>query len=209
MSETSTLNPPAPITATALLDRLPDSFATHLVTHKGCPRRTRMQLDLLLLAIEALNLKGSHDILYLARQLELETIIPNRVTLWCIRNTNPLRRLSRRRAMSLIEAKALTLITCQLARRLNLVIRKLLNDAQQLQERNQSLDKNPHLANYLERFRAHFRSRMNPRRSAVLIYDTDDKLNDLALNLLAKLLFCTGTAGIERLWVSLFNGEVV
>jgi len=28
------------------------------------------------------------------------------------------------------------------------------------------------------------------------------------LNLLSKLLFCTGTAGMQRFWVSLFDGEV-
>jgi len=64
------------------------------------------------------------------------------------------------------------------------------------------------LGEYLERFRVHFRSRMNPRRSTVVAYSSDDKLNALALDLLAKLLFCTGTAGMSRFWISLFDGEV-
>jgi hypothetical protein len=49
---------------------------------------------------------------------------------------------------------------------------------------------------------------MNPKRSLVAAYDSDDKLNELALNLLSNLLFCTGTAGMQRFWVSLFDGEV-
>jgi hypothetical protein len=70
------------------------------------------------------------------------------------------------------------------------------------------LEQNLRLSNYLERFRAHFKSRMNPRRSGVIAYNSDEKLNELALELLGKLLFCTGTAGMQRLWISLFDGEV-
>ena len=40
-----------------------------------------------------------------------------------------------------------------------------------------------------------------------MVYD-DEKLNQLALNLLSQLLFYTGTAGTQRLWNSLFDGEV-
>jgi hypothetical protein len=49
---------------------------------------------------------------------------------------------------------------------------------------------------------------MNPKRAAVMAYSTDEKLNMLALSLLSQLLFCTGTAGVQRLWNSLFDGEV-
>jgi hypothetical protein len=49
---------------------------------------------------------------------------------------------------------------------------------------------------------------MNPRRTKVAIYQDDDTLNQLAISLLGKLLFCTGTLGTQRLWMSLFDGEV-
>lgn len=199
--------PPTPTADPSIaspLDRLPDFD----LADRGCPRRTRTQIDLVLLAIEALNLKGTHDILSLIRQLELTSIIPNRVALWRVRCTNPLRRLSRRRAMTIDEGKALTIIACHIARRLNLVIRQLLGEAVKLRDRGKPYSDNPHLGRYLERFRVHFRSRMNPRRAAIMLYDTDDKLNDLAIELLTKLLFCTGTSGLQRFWVSLFNGEL-
>jgi hypothetical protein len=199
--------PPTPTAETSIaspLDRLPDFN----LADRGCPRRTRTQIDLTLLAIEALNLKGTHDILSLTQQLDLTRIIPNRVVLWRIRNTNPLRRLNRRRDMTIDEAKALTIIACHIARRLNLVIRQLLAEAVKLRDRGKPYSDNPHLARYLERFRVHFRSRMNPRRAAIMLYETDDKLDDLAIDLLSKLLFCTGTSGLQRFWVSLFNGEI-
>jgi hypothetical protein len=50
---------------------------------------------------------------------------------------------------------------------------------------------------------------MNPRRVKVASYlASESALNELAVSMLDKLLFCTGTTGIQRFWVSLFDGEV-
>ena len=187
-----------------ILDSLPDPPSEE----RGCPRRTRLQIDLILLAIEALELGGSEAILAVANELELEGIIKNRVNLWRLRSTNPLRRAHSRRPLSVSEAKALVVIACYLARRLTVVIRELLLVYQKMSEKQIPLEQNLRLSNYLERFKAHFRSRMNPRRSAVIAYSSDEKLDRLALSLLGQLLFCTGTAGMQRLWTSLFDGEV-
>jgi hypothetical protein len=167
-----------------------------------------MQIDLLLLALEALNLKGSEDFLALSKQLELQDIIKNRVVLWQLRGTNPLRRFNQRRPLTQAEAKALVLIACHLARQWTATIRQLLVEFDRLSEMQAPVEKSPRLAYYLERFRAHFRARMNPRRSAVMAYSDRDKLNELGMKLLTQLLFCSGTAGAQRLWVSLFDGEI-
>jgi hypothetical protein len=51
---------------------------------------------------------------------------------------------------------------------------------------------------------------MNPRRAKVSVYLADENaLNELALSLLDRLLFCTGTTGMQRFWISLFDGEIV
>jgi hypothetical protein len=197
-------SPPAPASS-MLLETLPDLP----IPDGGCPRRTRLQLDLLLLAVEALDLAGSEALLVVARDLELNDVIKDRVTLWRMRNTNPLRRnSSQRRTLSLDEAKALTFVICHVARRLTVIIRQLLLANQQLKENQLSPEHHFRLADYLERFRSHFRARMNPRRALVMTYNTDERLNRLALDLLGQLLFCTGTAGPQRLWSSLFDGEV-
>jgi len=88
------------------------------------------------------------------------------------------------------------------------LIRQLLMDYHRLNEKQVPLESSFRLSEYLERFRAHFRSRMNPRRAKVAIYSSDEKLNELALSLLSQLLFCTGTSGKQRFWTSLFDGEV-
>lgn len=188
-----------------ILDNLPDPP----LSTNGCPRRTRVQIDLILLAIEALELGGSEAMLAVVRELELQEIIKNRVVLWRLRCTNPLRRAYNRRPLKLTEAKALVVTVCHLARRLTVNIRQLLLAYQQLNEKQLPLEHNYRLSEYLERFRAHFRSRMNRRRAFVAIYNTDEKLNKLAIDLLSQLLFCTGTSGMLRFWSSLFDGEVV
>ena len=185
-----------------------DSLPNPPVEERDCPRRARLQIDLILLAIEALELGGSESILAAMQELELGEIIKNRVNLWRLRTTNPLRRSHSRRPLALVEAKALVAIASFLARRLTVRIRQLLLTYQQMNEKQIPLEQNLALSNYLERFRSHFKSRMNPRRSGVVAYNSPEKLNELALSLLAQLLFCTGTTGMQRFWISLFDGEV-
>jgi len=198
------LNSPPDQSTLLLLDSLP----TPPIAENGCPWRARLQIDLMLLAIEALDLSGSEAILAMVQELGLQDVIQNRVALWRLRSSNPMRRYYQRRPLTLTEAKALVMIGCSLARRLTVLMRQLLLAYHQLNEKQLSLEHHFRLSEYLERFRAHFRSRMNPRRAAVAIYDSDDKLNELALKLLTQLLFCTGTYGMQRFWVSLFDGEV-
>ncbi len=187
-----------------------DSLPSLALPEDACPRRARWDIDLLLLAIEALDISGSEAILYAADELGLQDVIKNRVALWRMRNTNPLRRQAQRSPLRLVEAKALVLIGCSLARRLTVLIRQLLLAHEQLSAQKLSMDHHYRLNEYLERFRAHFRSRMNAKRAAVAVYtDSDEKLNQLAIAQLSRLLFCTGTHGMQRFWISLFDGEVV
>ncbi|BDA68496.1 hypothetical protein RIVM261_020570 [Rivularia sp. IAM M-261] len=188
-----------------ILDTLPEPA----IEGQDCPRRTRLQIDLILLAIEALELGGSEAILAFAEELDLKGIIKDRVNLWRMRSSNPMRRAHIRRPLTIMEAKALVVIACYIARRLTVTIRQLLMIYQQMTDKQIPLEQNLRLSNYLERFRAHFKSRMNPRRtSGVLSVTSDEKLDELAIDLLGKLLFCTGTAGMQRFWISLFDGEV-
>ncbi|NJN71887.1 MAG: DUF3038 domain-containing protein [Limnothrix sp. RL_2_0] len=176
---------------------------------KAFPRRAQQQIDLLLLALEALELGGSELMLASAKRLELTEIIPHRVALWRLRCSNPWRRSHTHRNLTPDEAKALILILGDRSKKLTALLRQLLIAEQQLRARQLPLDNHFRLSEYLERFRVHFRSRMNSRRVRVMLYnESKQDLNELALDLLKKLLFCTGTVGIQRLWVSLFDGEV-
>ena len=196
--------PPADSPA-SILNTLPDIS----ISSKGCSPRTQQQIDLLLLALEALELGASEQMLAMARQLGVDEIVKNRVNLWRLRCSNPWRRSYTRDYLSLNQAKALVIIAAYRAKDLMVIIRQLLVAQQQMQEKNLPLDNHFRLSEYLERFRAHFRSRMNIRRAKVSAYiASEEQLNELALSLLNKLLFCTGTRGMQRVWFSLFDGEV-
>lgn len=187
-----------------ILDNLPNLP----IPETGCPRRARIDIDLMLLAIEALQVGASEQVLRLVQELELQPIIPDRVALWRMRNTNPLRLYPQRRPLTLEEAKALVIIIANMARKLTVPIRKLLLDYQVWHQRQLPIETHVQVSGYVERFGIYLYTRMNPRRIVLLGYDDDDKLNELALETLSKLLFCTGTAGMQRFWVSLFDGEL-
>jgi hypothetical protein len=183
-----------------------------LLTPRGtgdiCPRRTRIQLDFLMTALESVDLDAAEHVLRSIQELQLQPLVKNRVSVWRLRNSNPLRRASQRRNLTLTEAKALVAIACYLARRQTATIRQLLMVYDQLKAQNLPSDSHFQLSQYLERFRGHFRSRMNPNRSAIVRYQSAEALDELAVSLLQKALFCTGTSGMQRLWTSLFDGEV-
>jgi Protein of unknown function (DUF3038) len=200
----SLINGPMSEPLLGVLESLPNPS----IAGDACPRRTKVELDLMLLAIEAIESGSSEQMLELAKELDLNDIVKNRIVLWRMRSTNPMRRAHTRRILSVKEAKALSAIGCRLASRLAVTIRQLVLAQQQLSDKQIPPEYNFRLSEYLDRFRAHFRSRMNPRRAKVSIYQDDDKLNELAVSLLSKLLFCTGTLGTQRLWMSLFDGEV-
>lgn len=186
----------------SLLPALPDSI-------HSCSPAIQQKIDLMLLALEALKAGTTEEILRLAKQLNLDNLIKNRLVLWRMRCTNPLRNSYRRQNLQLDEAKALVIIIHYLAKSLEILIRQRLTDTQFMVEKNLPVNNHFQLSQYLEQFRQHFRNRMNRRRVKVMTYlENEDELNDLALDLLSQLLFCTGTRGIERFWISLFDGEI-
>ena len=173
-----------------------------------CPQRASIQLDSLLLAIEALDLRASEKFHLVVKKLDLETVVENRLVLWKMRCTNPLRRSRQRRTLTLEEAKAMVLVVGRIASQIAEIIRQLLQDYYRIREKQMPLEQHLLLSSYMERFRKHYRARMNPKRSAVVLHSSDDRLNDLAIEWLGRLLFCTGTQGTQRLWSSLFDGEI-
>ncbi len=188
-----------------ILVQLPDIS----IPATGGMTKVQQHLDLLLLALEALQLGGSEYMLAIAQQLELNTIIKNRLSLWRLRCSNPWRQCYTRESLTLSQTKALAVITVETAKKFMLPIRQLLLAAQQMQDKDMPLENNFRLSEYFTRFKSHFASRMNSRRAKVSVYlSSPDELNQLALSLLEELLFCTGSRGKDRFWTSLFDGEV-
>jgi hypothetical protein len=171
---------------------------------QGCSSVIRMDLDHLLLAIEAIDLQATDVILDLVEQLKLYDAIPNRVSLWRLRNTNPYRRNYQRGTLSWQEAKALVLIICTIARKINTHLRLLITTSYQHSEGKielLGLQQNlGYVESYLQQFHELFLSRM---RSPL----DESEIKDLANHLLVQLLFCGSSLGELRLWNSLLGSN--
>ncbi|AUC60256.1 hypothetical protein AA637_03380 [Cyanobacterium sp. HL-69] len=188
-----------------ILDTLPDISSPPT---RGM-LRVQQQLDLLLLAIEALRLGASEEMLATSHHVGLQGIINNRVDLWRLRCTNPWRKCYNREILSPEQLKTLILLTHTCAKQLLVPMTQLLLAVQQMRDKDIPLENNFRLSEYFTRFKSHFISRMNPKRAKVSVYlASPQELNQLALSLLEELLFYSGTRGMERLWVRLFDGEV-
>ncbi|AGF52538.1 sll0413 [Synechocystis sp. PCC 6803] len=189
----------------AVLKTLPD----FPLSNQRCASQLQQRLDLLLLAIEALDVGSASKMLASAESLGLQSIIPHALALWRLRCTNPWRRSYNRTLLTLDQAKALTAIAHYQAKPLNVTMRQLLIAERQMRAKQLPVGTNFLLSDYLDQFRSHFSSRMNPRRAKVsVLLASEPAMDDFALGLLNQLMFCTGTIGMERLWISLFDGEV-
>lgn len=171
-----------------------------------CPRSVRMELDYLLLAIEALDYEAMEAVVECIQYLQLEQVIPSRVALWRLRNTNPLRKTYQRGDFSIQQAQAIVKVICTLANRVNTGLRLLVTTLQQMREgkievlglqQNQAF-----FEEYVRRFIYLHNQRMKPAGL------TNAELASLAEDLLVQLLFSSGTAGEQRLWYSLTAGEL-
>ncbi|MFM7474225.1 MAG: DUF3038 domain-containing protein [Microcystis sp.] len=180
------------------------------IASQQCALHLQQHIDLMLLALESLEVGAGEALLVLSKELGLDKIVRNRIIFWRLRCTNPWRISYTLDRLTLDQAKALVIIASYRAKPLAISIRQLLLARQQMESKGLPVDNNFLLSEYLERFRSNFRSRMNPRRAKVSVYLADENaLNELALSLLDRLLFCTGTTGMQRFWISLFDGEIV
>jgi hypothetical protein len=160
----------------------------------------KAQLDLVLLALEALANVGSDAILQAAASLNLSDIVSDRVSLWRLRQSSPLRRGQGRKRLDVEEARALVLIICHLAKQHQELIRRAVALLEQLTEQ----DREPHqaalLGDYLDAFSNTYQERMEDGEKTL-----PDQLTNLALKLLIDLLFYGAPNGSSRLWLALLD----
>ena len=55
-------------------------------------RQSIEKLDLLLLILDTIDLNGIQSLYALSNRLDLNDVLPNKVTIWKLRNNNPLRK---------------------------------------------------------------------------------------------------------------------
>ena len=161
----------------------------------------KTQLDLVLLALETLTGIGSEAMLSAATDLNLESRVPDRVALWRLRQSNPLRKgQGGRKKLDVEEARSLVLIICYLAKQHQELIRRAVGLLEQMAENNREPHQAALLGDYIDAFCNTYQERMEEDEQI-----STDLLTNLALKLLVDLLFYSATGGHRRLWLALID----
>ena len=161
----------------------------------------KAHLDLILLALEALAGIGSEAMLQAASELKLESLIADRVALWRLRQSNPLRQgQGGRKKLDVEEARALVLISCHLAKQQSEKIRRAVALLEQMTEQQREPHQTALLGDYLDAFNNTYQERMEDGDSI-----SPTVLTNLALKLLIDLLFYSAANGSRRLWLALMD----
>lgn len=160
----------------------------------------KTQIDLILLALEAIAGIGSEAMLQAAAELGVQEMISDRVALWRLRQSNPMRRGSGgRKKLDIEEARSLVLISCHLAQAHHSTIRRAISLLEDLTEQNRPPHQAALLGDYLDQFTNLYQERMDDE------HRTPEALTDLGLKLLIDLLFYSGPQGVRRLWMALLD----
>ncbi|MCC5642058.1 DUF3038 domain-containing protein [Nostoc sp. CHAB 5824] len=161
----------------------------------------KTQLDLVLLALETLTGVGSEAMLSAATDLNLESRVPDRVALWRLRQSNPLRKgQGGRKKLDVEEARSLVLIICYLAKQHQELIRRAVGLLEQMAENNREPHQAALLGDYIDAFCNTYQERMEEDEQI-----STDLLTNLALKLLVDLLFYSAPGGHRRLWLALID----
>jgi Protein of unknown function (DUF3038) len=160
----------------------------------------KTQLDLVLLALEALTGLGSDAMLQAASELGVQDMVGDRVALWRLRQSNPMRRgTGGRKKLDIEEARSLVLISCHLAKQHHDTIRRAVCLLEDLAEQNRPPHQAALLGDYLDGFTNLYQERMEDD------HRTSASLSDLGLKLLIDLLFYSSPQGVRRLWMALLD----
>jgi hypothetical protein len=159
----------------------------------------KTHLDLLLMALEALAKIGSEAILQAAQVLNLEGMMADRVALWRLRQSNPLRKGSGgRKKLDVEEARSLVLIICHLASQNQELIRRSVSLLEQVGNQGQAPHRIALLGDYLDSFSQLYQERIEQGESL-----TSGQLTEIAFKLMIDLLFYSSRNGHRRLWLAL------
>lgn len=165
----------------------------------------KCHLDLVLLALEAIANISSDAIIQAAKDLQLESVIGDRITLWRLRSSNPKRKSSGgRKKLDVEEARSLVIIICYLAHQHQELLRRAVSLLEEVTDQNKPPHKTALLGNYLDRFINYYQERITPNQKIVPEY-----LSYLAWKLLIDLLFYSGDNGHRLLWIAIFDATQI
>lgn len=151
-----------------------------------------IRLELVMLALVALTGVGSDSLVEVAHQLNLDSIIGERLT-------KP-ERSQQQKPLSVDEARALVLIICYLAKENQAFIRRAIDLLEQYTKSNSDLRQVTLLRDYFDAF-----SQMYEEQIDGGVSPHKNGLNPLAIKLLIELLFYSNSNSPGRFWSALIS----
>ena len=162
-------------------------------------RKSVEKLDLLLLILETIDLNGIQSLYSISNRLNLNEVLPNKITIWKLRNNNPLRKSYVNNNIKPSEFDALIKITVEMSRYLYPYIREILKSKEDL-EKNSVIwkDFNKRLIELIkERFN------LDSMRVKKLLNQTEN--DEIIVKSLLTLSLCISNKGYEKLKNFLFE----
>ena len=153
----------------------------------------------MLLILETIDLNGIHSLYSLSNRLNLNNVLPNKVTIWKLRNNNPLRKSHVSNNIKLNEFDALIRITVEMSRYLYPYIREILKSKEDLEE-NAVIWKN-----FNKRFIELIRERFNVDSMRVKKLLNQVENDEIIIKSLLILSFCISNQGYQKLKNFLFD----
>ena len=175
------------------------STITVSTTENQVSRQSIEKLDLLLLILETIDLNGIQSIYALSKRLNLNDVLPNKVSIWKLRNNNPLRKSYVNTNIKLCEFDALIKITVEMSRYLYPYIREILQS-------KEDLEKNSVIWNdFNKRFIELIKERFNTDSIRVRKLLNQTANDEIVVKYLLTLALCVSNKGFQKLKNFLFD----
>ena len=156
-------------------------------------RKSIEKLDLLLLILETIDLNGIHSLYALSNRLDLNNVLPNKVTIWKLRNNNPLRKSYVINNIKLNEFDALIRITVEMSKYLYPYIREILKSKEDIEEN--SVIWNDFTQRFIELIKERFN--IDSMRVKKLLNQAENE--QIIIQSLLILCFCISNQGYQKL----------
>ena len=147
----------------------------------------------MLLILETIDLNGIQSLYALSNKLNLSNVLPNKVTIWKLRNNNPLRKSYVTNNIKLNEFNALIRITVEMSKYLYPYIREILKSKEDLEENSVIWD------DFNKRFIELIKERFNIDSMRVKKLLNQAENEEIIIKFLLILSFCISNQGYQKL----------
>ncbi len=143
--------------------------------------------------LETIDLNGIQSFYALSNRLNLNNVLPNKVTIWKLRNNNPLRKSYVTNNIKLNEFDALIRITVEMSKYLYPYIREILKSKEDLEEN--SVIWNDFNKRFIELIKERFN--IDSMRVKKLLNQAEN--DEIIIKYLLILSFCISNQGYQKL----------